>query len=250
MWGQVWVAGCEPLPEGGTACPSIASPPLGASIMVLTAGALTGSTAGAAGQRRSVGKSSRAWSRSASTGRGSSRCRPRVPPGVNDVQDHHDPQAGGASSSSAFARGYTIEQADARHQERPQQEQDQGPQALRGQHHADRWRSSASTGTRPASSAVDLEPGTYFAARLQQDQARRGCSLSRSAASTPVPACRSDATLKAVDSTKWAKQARRDPAQGLAHVQEPRRPEPLRRHGEDEARQDAGRTSTTFLKKE
>ena len=187
------------------------------------------------------GRQQPAWSRSASTGPAPSRCRPRSSPASTTFQMTTRPSRLGLPAARRSRRGYTLEQADRRHRQRPRQGQDQGPQALRGQHHAARWGRRAAT-DKAGKLAVDLEPGTYYAVDIEQDRLAVVHAVHGRRRRHRRHACPADATRHGGRQHEAGPRARRHPAQRAWLTFKNRgRPEPLRRHGEADAGQDAGR---------
>ena len=182
---------------------------LGASIMVLTAGALTGSsTAGAAGQ---VAPSERAAGMVAvSIDRAGVITMPTaLPPGVTTFKITTTRRQAGLQLV-AFAPGYTVEQATLDVENGLDKNR---IKALR-RFEANTTLLGGATASRDKAGklAVDLEPGTYYAV----DSNKTGSPwLQLSVGGVDTGAgMKVDATLTAVDSTKWSKRPAAIPRNG------------------------------------
>ncbi len=181
---------------------------LGASIMVLTAGALTGGTAGAAGQAAPSGKSSRHGRRQHRPG-GRHHDADRAPPGVTTFKITTTRRQAGLQLV-AFAPGYTVEQATLDVENGLDKNRIKA--LKRFEANTTLLGGASASRDKAGKLAVDLEPGTYYAV----DSNKTGSpwlQLSVGGVDTGA-SMKVDATLTAVDSTKWAKRPAAIPRNG------------------------------------
>jgi len=181
---------------------------LGASIMVLTAGALTGSTAGAAGQaapsERAAGMVAVSIDRA-----GVITMPTALPPGVTTFKITTTRRQAGLQLV-AFAPGYTVEQATLDVENGLNKNRIKA--LKRFEANTTLLGGVSASRDKAGKLAVDLEPGTYYAV----DSNKTGSpwlQLSVGGVDTGA-SMKVDATLTAVDSTKWAKRPAAIPRNG------------------------------------
>ena len=181
---------------------------LGASIMVLTAGALTGGTAGAAGQaapsERAAGMVGVSIDRA-----GVITMPTALPPGVTTFKITTTRRQAGLQLV-AFAPGYTVEQATLDVENGLDKNRIKA--LKRFEANTTLLGGASASRDKAGKLAVDLEPGTYYAV----DSNKTGSpwlQLSVGGVDTGA-SMKVDATLTAVDSTKWAKRPAAIPRNG------------------------------------
>lgn len=182
---------------------------LGASIMVLTAGALTGSsTAGAAGPAASSQRA--AGMVAVSIDRASTVAMPSVvAPGVNTYKISTTKRRA-AFQVLSLAAGYSVDQAMA--DGKKGLEKNKIKALKRFEANVTLLGGTGATRDKAGKLVLDLEPGTYYGLETNRFGAPwTPFTVSGVDTGATMP---SGATLKAVDSTKWAKQPASIPRSG------------------------------------
>ncbi|MCW2736465.1 hypothetical protein [Nocardioides sp.] len=181
---------------------------LGVSLMVLTAGALTGGTAGAAGP--AAARETAAGMVPVSIGAGGVVTMPSVvAPGVNTFKITTT-RRNASLQLLALVPGYTVEQAEAD----VENGLEKGRLKALRRFEANTTLLGGATATREKAGklAIDLEPGSYLAL----DTNKTGSpwlpfTVSGTDTGASLPA---GASLRAIDSTTWAKSPRAIPRSG------------------------------------